>query len=88
MFISTYTAHCFSPVQEQEQTHTFYALSFYVCGLLFVGCYVLCLWGVTGFTTEKTSLNFFAGSGWFMLVTTGPAGEQAWPCFPSNHGGT
>lgn len=22
-----------------------------------------------------------------MLVTTGLAGEQAWPCFPSNHGG-
>lgn len=35
-FISTYTAHCFSPVQEQAQT--FYAFSFYVCGLLYVGC--------------------------------------------------
>lgn len=56
-------------------SRTFYALSFYVCGLLFVGCYVLCLWGLTGFTDEKTSLSFLAGSGWFMLVTTGLAGE-------------
>lgn len=50
-----------------------------MCGLLFVGCYVLCLWGVTGFYYWKDQLEF---SCWFRMVYAGmamqPFSQQPW----------